>query len=188
MSKIDCMKAIIQILTGYTVIFGNGQDTGVYISPSPMVDSNDYELIDFFDVVVVETSLANLETKEHELLSLKTNVDFNYNDFNAMGYIIVSDGTDFAVSDAIVGTTSGATGTVYRIVDNTVYLRKITGVWQVEDINGKTATCLSAATTIVFPFYITNKKMNKGYTIDEDQTTMGQWFYWIRFEARWTLL
>ena len=189
MSHIDDLQTIIEEITGYTLIQTDyiEDTTAIYLQPSRIVRSEDYEEFEFFNITVLEDTAEELAIKKKALLRLKTNLDFNYNNFDARGSITVTDGTDFAVTDAIVGTTSGATGTVYKIVDNTLYLKDITGTWQVEAINGKTATCTSTQTVILFPFYIMNSLVDYVPDININEAVGGNFRGWIRFEARWAL-
>ena len=188
-SHIDQVKDILEQLTGYTVVISKVRMAiGVYISPSKFYETADYDAIEYFDVSVIESTEALLAAKKKKLLSAKNNIDFDYNDFDARGYITVSDGTDFSLDDDIVGDTSAATGTVYKIEGNILFLKTITGVWEVEDIIAKTATCLSAATTITFPSYLMNELIRYDYDIDVNEDVGGKFACWIRFNARWSLL
>lgn len=189
-THIDQLHAILEQLSTYTLIISKIQmgTSGVFIQPSSEIFSTGVlNEIEFFDVWIIENTAALFATKKTKLLKAKTNNAFDYNDFDARGYITVSDGTDFAVDDAIVGTTSGATGTVYKIDSNTLYLKTITGTWEVEAITGKTATCLSVATSIQFPHYLENKLVSFVRPVDFDVSVGAKFACWIRFEARWQL-
>ena len=188
-THINQVEDILEELTGYSITQSKIDVAyeDIFIMPSDFFDTEHLEEIEFFDLVIIESSLANLQTKKKEILSAKTTLDFNFNNFDARTYITTSDGTDFSLSDAIVGTTSGATGTVYKIVGNVVYLKNTTGTWQTESINGKTATCIGTATTITFPFYIDNELMGYNYPLDFSSLVGGDFNCWIRIEGRWVL-
>ena len=190
MTHTDQVEDILEQITSYNIIQGEifEDSTSISLQPSRNVFiSEQLEEIEFFNITITEDTYEELETKKKAFLRAKTNLDFDYNDFDARGYISVSDGTDFLVDDAIVGTTSGATGTVYRIVDDVLYLKSITGTWEVEAINGKTATCLSAATTINFPYYIMNSLVRFYPSVNINVGVGGTFRGFIRFEARWGL-
>ena len=188
-THINQLHAILEQLSTYDVSITKIKQlpSGCSLRPSDVFNTADYEEIEFFDLIIIESTYVLLQTKKTKCLKIKTNNLFDYNDFDARGYITVSDGTDFSIADAIVGTTSSATGTVYKIDGNTLYLKTITGTWQVESINGKTATCTSAQVVILFPFYIWNTLVDYSPDIDISELVGGKFAAWIRFEARWAL-
>jgi hypothetical protein len=195
MTHIDEVEDILEGITGYSIIQSKIDVAfeNIYIMPSDFFDTEHLEKLEFFDIMVIESTLEKLQTKKDVLLNAKTTLGFDFNDFDARSYITTSDGADFSISDAIVGTTSGATGTVYKIGkigapdEDVVYLKDTVGVWQSEAINGKTATCLGVQTVIIFPFYIDNELMSYNYPLDFSSLVGGDFNCWIRIEARWTL-
>ena len=193
MPHIDEVQSIIDEITSYTLIQStvNATYAGVYIQPSPIWNSESYTEIEFLDIVVIESTLALLQTKKKALLRCKTTLDFDYNEYGARGTINVLDGTQFAIADALAGDTSLATGTVYNIDGNTLYLKYITGTWQNGEVitDGAThsSTTSSLITELTYPFFLDTSFLRYDYTIDYNTSVGGQFACWIRLEARWTL-
>jgi len=127
MAHINELKAILKEITLETITIGRIKDspTGVYISPSDFINSLTLEEVYFYDVILKKELLIDLETAQTKFLRCKTNIDFDYNDFDSRGYISVDNGLEFTVNDEIWGTTSGAGGTIYRIQENTLYLKDV---------------------------------------------------------------
>ncbi len=188
MNHIDEVEAIIEEITSQSIsqqdfIDGN---TGMYLSPSDYVNTMHLEEVYYYDLVLYDESLDDFESISNSLLRCKTNLDFNYNNFDARGYISVSNGLLFSVDDEITGATSNATGTIYKIVDDTLYLKDVTGTWQSgETITGYSATTTTTLITTIFPYYINVKKVKEYY--NPSDLPMKSCYAWFRFEARWTL-
>jgi len=186
MSHIDEIEAILEELTSESIIQSRiTSGTGIWLYPSLIAQSIDYNEKYFYVIKIISESASNLETLITKFLKCRTNIDFNYNDFNMRGSILSSNGSDFALDDDIVGTTSGATGTIYKIDDETLYLKDITGIWEVEAINGKTATCLSTKTTILFPHYLNVNKLEEFF--DDYDNPIKEYVSLFRFEGSWSL-
>jgi len=134
---------------------------------------------------------VQLQTIKKQLLDVKTSLDFAFKNFDARGYITVTNGALFDLDDTVAGGTSSATGTVYAIDGNTLYLKDVTGTWQsgevITDSVDSTSSTTSTLTTILFPYYITNKLVNYNYNLDNNANVGATNSLWIRMEARWDL-
>ena len=183
------MKTILDEITGYTIILGASEDVGIYLAPSKIASSMNFEAQDFYRLIIHESNLTALESKMAALQRVKTNLDFDYNDYDNRGYITVTDASGFSVDDDITGVTSGATGTIYKIDGSILYLKdndESAGTWQIGEVVGGT-TVASTFTTTLFPFWLFNTVIDKQYTIQSYVDAHGEWWAWIRFEARWAL-
>ncbi len=194
MTHIDQMEDILEELTSYTITQGEIQTgyDGIWIQPNDtMVNTLTMEEVEFYDIIVIESTLALLQTKKQAFLKAKTLLDFNYNDFDARGYIAVADGSLFDLNDTVEGGTSGATGTVFKIVSNTLYLKDVVGVWQsgeaITDSVDSTSSTTSTLMPLSFPYYITNKMIRYDYPVDYNSNVGGDFITWLQFEARWSL-
>ena len=189
MNHIDYLEQILEEITGYTIVqqVNETVDIEFYLTPADIPSKGHLEAAEYYNLVIRTDTLDKMHTYKKALLRIKTILDFDYNDFDERGYIETSDGTDFSVTDAIVGAVSGATGTVYKIVDDRLYLKDITGVWQVEAITAKTATCTSTETEILFPFFLDVELISIYYPVEYNEDVGAVFAVRLRYEAVWTL-
>ena len=191
MAHIDQVEEILEDLTSYSIVAGaiESTSTGIWIQPSQIYNTFSFNETEYFDIVVIEDNLTALELKKTALLKIKTTLDFDYNDYDAKGYISVADGSVFDLDDNVVGSTSAATGTVYKIETNTLYIKNITGTWEtaetITDGGTATSTTTSIITPLEFPYYLTNKLIQYEYDLDHNASVGGTFVLWIRYEARW---
>jgi len=189
MNRLEKLQHIIQEVTSLSLTLGLVKDAGIgnWIGPSPVVNTLSFEDVYFYDVVVLNEDQDTFESDMSTLLRCKTTLDFDYNDFDSRGYISVTDGTEFSVTDTITGGTSGATGTIYKIDGNTLYLKDITGTWQnPEAILTYSSSTTSLAITTLFPFFLNVTKVEERYDVETDYSEASM-SGWLRFEARWAL-
>jgi len=156
-------------------------------SISPFTGNLYLEELEYYDVIIRTQSLDLLESEKKSVQRCKTNVDFDYNNFDARGSITVVSSAGYAITDACIGQTGGATGTIYEIDGNTIYLKDVTGTWQDNELltAGGTLTT-STLTVIAFPFFLDNMLERKDYDLDYNESVGGEFWVWIRIEARWT--
>jgi len=82
MTHIDEVEAIIESITSYVVVQTKiTPTTGVYLQPSKTYGDIEYLDTEFFDLVVVEDTLALLQTKKKALLRCSVSLDFAYTDY-----------------------------------------------------------------------------------------------------------
>ena len=189
MNRLEMLEHILGEVTNLSLTQGLIKDAaiGSWIAPSPVVNTLSFEDVYFYDVIAKREAQSTFETDMSLLLRCKTNLDFNYNDFDSRGYIGVTDGSEFTVTDAITGGTSGATGTVYKIDGNTLYLKDVTGTWQ----NPEAILTYSSSTTTtlivtLYPFFLNVIKIQERYDVETDYSNEAQ-AGWLRYEARWAL-
>ena len=193
MNHIDQLELILEEITSYTIIQSkiNAASEGVWIQPSNIYNTFTFEETEFFDIVVLESTLTLLQTKKKALLRCQTLLDFDWNSYDARGYIGVADGTQFAVNDDLTGGTSLATGTVYEIDGNTLKLKNVTGTWQSGEVISDGATHTSTTTSVLipygFPFYLNTTLVRYDYPVDVNASVGGTYACWIRIEARWAI-
>ena len=193
MAHIDQVEEILETITSYTLTQGEIQATatGIWLSPSPVIGSLSLEEVEYFDIVIIEATLALLEAKKTAFLKVKSNLLFAPATWNNCGSIAVVDGTVFAVDDALEGGTSSATGIVYKIVSNTLYLKTVTGVWQsgetITDGGTHTSTTTSTLTDTIFPFFMDSFLTQYRYDVLYNVSVGGLFAATFRIEARWAL-
>ena len=187
MNHIDQVVDIIYDLTGYTPVKNDFYDySTIYISPSLVSPNLDLIDVEYFNAFLKEKTLAAIETMKRELLRLRW--DYSY---SQRGYLSVLDGSTFDEGDNVIGGTSGATGTVYKIDGNTLYLKNVEGTWQsgenITDNDDSTSTTSSLLHTLSFPFFIDVKVTRFNYDVSYNESVGTDFFLELRIEGRWSL-
>jgi len=84
MTHIDELEAILENITSYSIIQGTITPTnGIYLQPSDVYNHIPYLETEFFDVVIMEDTLAALQTKKTLLLTCVTALSFDYTSYAA---------------------------------------------------------------------------------------------------------
>ena len=188
MSRINDVIQIIYEITGETPKVAKrntqhsyaGEDYSIIIVPIPLESQDPYMDHDFFQVVIFSELIATLETKRLLLLKIDTLHPEGYK-YTDRVYFTVDSATEFSVGETLTDQTSGATGTIYQISTNTVYLKNVNGTFG----NGNTVTDGSNPTTITsdqvaltFPEYFG--------ILQRDKDPDNKWFTFL-LDARWQI-
>ena len=112
------------------------------------------------------------------LKSLYTNDSVNPIAHDAGAILVLADASGYSDGDSITGDTSGATGTIRHIEDNTVLVDVASGTFEVEDVNTATTSISAvwdaeALQNIIFSNYSGTYATTAGEYMSTDMKEMG---------------
>lgn len=193
MNKITQVEDILEYLTSYSITQGtiHSDDKGIWIQHGESYRSRLSTEIFYYNVIIHETTLDLLESKRTAFLKVKNTMDYDPSEWQQGGSINVNDGSSFDIDDDVTGATSGATGTIYKIDTNILYLKNVTGTWQsgetISDGDDSSSTTSSTLTSWTFPHWMKVDIKREDYDIEYNGNVGGDFFLWLEYEAGWSL-